>query len=157
MLALAGSVVALALAAGASTALHALARNVPRADELRVDWRILLYTLGSAIGATLICGLLPALRATSQDVRGSLAHSSSSQVSSRHPLQWALVSVQLALAVTLLVGAGLLLRSFQALARISPGFEPTHVLTLRISGNYGETADMRTMTRRIGPRRGNLT
>jgi len=149
VLALVGAVVALAVAAGASTALHALARNVPRADEARLDWRILLYTLGSAIGATMICGLLPALRATSQDVRGSLAHASRSQVSSRHPLQWALVSVQLALAVTLLVGAGLLLRSFQALARVSPGFEPTHVLTLRVSGNYGETGDMKGLAQRI--------
>lgn len=149
VLAVAGSVLALLMAAGASTVFHALARNLPRVDEVRLDWRILIYTLASAVGATLLCGLLPALRATGRDVRGSLAHSSRSQVSSRNPLQWALVSVQLALAVTLLVGAGLLLRSFQALARVSPGFEPSHVLTLRVSGNYGETGNMKALAQRI--------
>ena len=102
-----------------------------------------------AVAATLLCGLLPALRATRRDVRGSLAQAGRTQVSPRNSMQCALVSVQLALAVALLVGAGLLLRSFQALGRVSPGFEPSHVLTLRISGNYGETGDMKALTQRI--------
>ena len=51
--------------------------------------------------------------------------------------------------MTLLSGAGLLLRSFQALGRVSPGFDPSHVLTLHISANWGETADMKGLTQRI--------
>ncbi len=55
----------------------------------------------------------------------------------------------MALAVTLLAGAGLLLRSFQALGRVSPGFNPNHVLTLHITGGYGETANMKALTQRV--------
>ena len=57
--------------------------------------------------------------------------------------------MQVALAVNLLIGAGLLLRSFQQLGRVSPGFDSSHVLTFRISGNWGETADMKALTQRI--------
>jgi len=58
------------------------------------------------------------------------------------------VGVQVALAVTLLVGAGLLQRSLAELARVSPGFDPSHVLTLHISISYGETADMKALAQR---------
>jgi len=54
-------------------------------------------------------------------------------------VQWLLVGIQVALAVTLLSGAGLLLRSFRELGRVSPGFEPSHVLTLHISTTWAET------------------
>ena len=57
-------------------------------------------------------------------------------------MQWALVGVQVTLAVTLLVGAGLLLRSLDALGHVAPGFDPTHVLTLQVSGSWGETNNM---------------
>jgi hypothetical protein len=59
------------------------------------------------------------------------------------------MGVQVALAVTLLAGAGLLLRSFQALGRVSPGFETAHILTFHIRGSRGETADMKGLTQRI--------
>jgi putative ABC transport system permease protein len=64
-------------------------------------------------------------------------------------MQWFLVAVQVTLAVTLLTGAGLLLRSLQQLGRVSPCFDPSHVLTFQISGSWGETADMGALTRRI--------
>src|SRR5262249_57185318 len=60
-------------------------------------------------------------------------------MSSRRSAQFVLVGVQVALAVTLLAGAGLLLRSFQALGRVAAGFYPDHVLTFRISASWGET------------------
>jgi putative ABC transport system permease protein len=58
-------------------------------------------------------------------------------------VQFVLVGVQVALAVTLLAGAGLLLRSFQALGRVAGGFDPNHVLTFRISASWGETGDLK--------------
>src|SRR5262249_41945428 len=112
-----------------------------------LDARIMLYTLTCAVVATILCGIIPALRGSRRDTRGSLAQAGRTQVSSRSAMQWTLVGAQVALAVTLLAGAGLLLRSFQALGRVSPGFDMTHVLTLRISGSWAEN-DMRERGKR---------
>ncbi len=149
VLALLGSVLGLGIAAGAARAFQSLAKALPRTQEVGLDWRLVLYTFASAVFATLLFGLAPALIASRRSLSSSLASNSRTQVSARAPLQWSLVGVQVALAVTLLVGAGLLLRSFQEMARVSPGFDPTHVLTLRISGNYGETADQKKMHHRM--------
>jgi len=73
---------------------------------------------------------------------------SRTQVSGRSPVHLLLVGVQVALAVTLLVGAGLLVRSFRELGRVAPGFDPAHVLTFRISTTWGETADMKGLRQR---------
>ncbi len=149
LLALAGSALGLLVAASASRYFRSLAASLPRAEEISLDWRILVYTLACAIAVTLLSGLFPAIRGTRRDLTGELARASRSQVSTRSPLQWLLAGVQVALAVTLLVGSGLLLRSFQELGRVSPGFDPSHVLTLRISANWGETVDLKTLTNRI--------
>ncbi len=149
LLALAGSAAGLAVAAGASLAFRSLAAALPRADEIKLDWRILVYTLGCALLCTLLFGLVPALQATRRTPGRSLAANSRTQVAGSNSLQWMLVGVQVGLAVTLLVGTALLLRSLQALGRVSPGFDATHVLTLRLSGSWGETADMKTLIRRV--------
>jgi putative ABC transport system permease protein len=149
LLALVGSVLGLSLAAGAAKLFRELARDLPRVDEIRLDPHTVIYTLVSAVLVTLLCGLLPAIRSTGRSIAGSLAHTSGKQVSSRNPTQWALVGVQVALAVTLLVGAGLLVRSFQELARVAPGFDVSRILTLRVSGTWAETADMKGLTQRI--------
>jgi len=94
---------------------------------------------------TLLCGLVPAVRGTRRNLSASLAQSSRSQVSGRNPLQWLLVGIQVALAVILLAGAGLLLRSFQQLGRVSTGFDSTHLLTFQLSMNWGETGDMKKL------------
>ncbi|MBZ5634424.1 MAG: ABC transporter permease [Acidobacteriia bacterium] len=141
VLALGGAVLGLLVAAGASGVFRALAKSLPRLEEIRLDGRIVLYTLASAVAVTLLCGLIPAIRATRRSLSGSLSHSGRALVSSRNPVQWLLVGVQVALAVTLLSGAGLLLRSFRELGRVSPGFESSHVLTLHIATNWGETGD----------------
>jgi putative ABC transport system permease protein len=149
LLSLAGALVGLGVAALSSRAFRTLAAGLPRADEIRLDEMILLYCLVCASVATILCGLLPAMRASRLSLAGRLATAGRTQVSGRNPLQWTLVGFQVALAVTLLTGAGLLLRSFQALGRVSPGFEPSHVLTLRISGNYGETGNYKGLAQRM--------
>jgi putative ABC transport system permease protein len=145
LLALMGSGLGLFLAAGGATLFRKFAAGFPRRDEIALDWHIVLYTLVCAVAATLLCGLIPAIRGT----RRNISVVTRSQVSSRNPVQWVLVGTQVALAVMLLLGAGLLLRSFQQLGRVSAGFESSHVLTFRISGNWGETANYKALTQRI--------
>ena len=149
VLALIGATAGLIIASGASRVFRAPAADLPRVEEIGLDTRIVLYSLACTVGATLLCGLFPAIRGTRRDLTGSLALASRTQVSGRNPLQWVLVGAQVALAVTLLAGAGLLLRSFQALGRVSPGFEASHILTFHISASYGETVDWKGLTQRI--------
>jgi len=149
VLALAGAALGLLVASAASKVFRVLAADLPRVEEIRLDWGIALYSLACSVLATLVCGLFPAIRGTRRNVSSSLTQASRTQVSTRNPLQWLLVGVQVALAVTLLAGAGLLLRSFQELGRVSPGFDAGHVLTFHISGSYGETADWKGLMQRI--------
>lgn len=149
VLAVIGSGIGLLFAAAGSHAFRLLAKSLPRVEEISLDWRIVLYTLCCAIGATLLFGLVPALHASRRSLSASLASNSRTQVSARLDGQWTLVGVQVALAVTLLIGAGLLLRSFQEIGRVSPGFDAGHVLTFHITGSYGETADMKKLSQRI--------
>src|SRR6266403_2265561 len=149
VLAFIGAALGLFVAGGASSVFRSLAGSLPRVEEIRLDGRIVLYSLACSVVATILCGLLPAIRGTRRNISGSLAQANRTQVSGRNPLQWTLVGVQVALAVTLLAGAGLLLRSFQALGRVSPGFEASQVLTFHISASYGETVDWKGLTQRI--------
>jgi putative ABC transport system permease protein len=111
VLSVAGALLGLLVAAGASQVFGALAKNLPRVDEIRLHGGIVAYSLGCAVVVALLSGILPALRGTRQDLSAPLAHAGRTQVAGRNPLQFALVGVQVALAVTLLTAAGLLTRS----------------------------------------------
>jgi predicted permease len=149
LLAFFGAALGLFVAAGASRVFRTLAADLPRVEEIRLDWRIALYALACSIVATLLCGGVPAMRGSSRTLSASLAQASRTQVSGRNRLQWLLVGTQVAMAVMLLAGAGLLLRSFRALGQVSPGFDASRILTFRISGSYGETADWKKLSHRI--------
>jgi len=149
VLALTGAVVALFIAAGASRLFRTLAATLPRVEEIGLDWRVVLYCLACAVTATLLCGLLPALRGTGRNLAQSIGQAGRTQVSARNPLQRILVAIQVAFAVTLLAGAGLLLRSFRELGRVAPGFEASHILSFQISTSWGETADMKGLKQRM--------
>lgn len=142
-LALLGTLLGLLVANASSSIFRSLAASLPRVDEIHLDLRIVLYSLACSVAVTLLCGLLPAIRGTRRDLSVSLASASRTQVSGRNPLQWLLVGIQVALAVTLLCGAGLLLRSFQELGRVFPGFDASQILTMQISMSWGETADLK--------------
>ena len=143
LLAVAGTFAGLAIAAASAKVFGALAKSIPRIGEITLDWRLFLYTAACAIFVTLLSGLFPAFRASLASPAGALARGGRAQISGgRRPAQWILVGIQVALAVCLLSGAGLLLRSFQALAKVSPGFDATHVLAFRLTGSYAETADI---------------
>jgi putative ABC transport system permease protein len=149
VLALAGAALGLVVAWGAADIFRSLAANLPRIEEIHLDARVVLYALACSVVVTLLCGSFPALRGTKRGLSGSLAQSSRTQVSGHNRLQWLLVGVQVTLAVTLLAGAGLLLRSFEALGRVSPGFEIAHILTLHVSASWGETSDIKGLSQRI--------
>lgn len=140
LLATAGAVLGLAFAAAANGVFRSLARNLPRVDEIALDWRIVLYSLGCAIAVTLLCGILPAIRGSGREMEGS-ARATRTSVSGGNRVQFTLVGVQVALAVMLLAGAALLVRSFQQLSRVSPGFDASHILTFEVSSSWGETGD----------------
>ena len=149
VLALAGSGVGLLVALAAAAAFRSAAVDLPRMDEIALDGRILLYTLAMAVTVTFVCGLLPAIRTARGGLAGASNEAGRTQVSARNSLQWLLVGTQVALSVTLLAGAGLLVRSFQELSRVNPGFEPSRVLTFHVSGNWAETADYGRLVQRI--------
>jgi putative ABC transport system permease protein len=149
VLALVGAALGLLVAMGASTVFRSLARDLPRIEEIGLNWRIVFYCLACALASTLISGLFPAIRSTRRSLSQSMAQAGRSQVSGRNPVQLALVAAQVAFAVTLLAGAGLLLRSFQELGRVYPGFDPRHVLTLHISTSWGETSDPKGSKQRM--------
>ncbi len=149
ILSLAGALFGLAVAAGASAIFRALAKDLPRIEEIGLDWRIVGYTLLCSVAAALACGILPAIRSTRRDLAGSLAQAGRAQVGGRNPVQFVLIGVQVALAVTLLAGAGLLLRSLQELGHVSPGFDPSRVLTFHISTSWAETNDFKGSAQRL--------
>jgi putative ABC transport system permease protein len=146
VLAFAGAALGLLVAVGASAVFRAIAPDLPRLNEIGVDVRILAYTVCAAVVVALACGVLPAVRGARE---GSLSRSSRGQVVARHSLQWLLVGVQVALSVALLTGAGLLLRSFEALSRVDPGFDPSQVLAFRISADWAEGQDYEGVIARI--------
>lgn len=149
LLSLAGAGVGLAVAGAAAMTLRTLAADLPRMDEITIDWTVALYTLAIAVVVTALCGILPAVRAGRQTAGGTLTENTRAHVSSRQSLQWLLVGAQVAMSVVLLIGAGLLVRSIQELSRIDAGFDPTRVLTFRISGDFGETVNYDRLIARI--------
>jgi putative ABC transport system permease protein len=149
VLAIGGASAGLLLAGGAFTLFRRMATGVPLLEGIGLDARIVASTLATAVLVTLACGLFPAIRATGRDISGVLAVGGRAQVSGRNSFQWLLVASQVALAVVLLSGAGLLLRSFREMGKVSPGFEATHVLTFHVSGSWNESADYPGVVKRI--------
>lgn len=122
---------------------------MPRLGEVQIDWRVAVYALAAAVTVTFVCGLLPALRATAGNLNTDLSRTAPRHGAGRHRTQWTLAGIQIAMAVVLLVAAGLLVRTLQEIARVSRGFEVSSILTLHVSASFAETTDYRRMTERI--------
>jgi len=130
LLALAGGMLGLILAAwGARAAIAALPTALPWAGNVGVDVRVLLFTLAVAIGTGLVFGLAPAWRASRPDVQEALKDGARGASGASHRTQASFVVAQTALAVVLLVGAGLMVRTLGRLWSLDIGFRPDHVLT----------------------------
>ena len=134
MLALAGGGLGLLLAAwGTSTALVLLPAALPRAQEIGLDNRVLLFTTAVSVIAGVLFGMVPALRTSRQDLHGTLKEGSRSVSGVHHRTQNAFVVVEMAMALVLLTGAGLMIRSLVRLWSVSPGFDSHNVLTFNVS------------------------
>lgn len=133
VLAVVGGMVGLSLALG----LHwlfprFLPSDIPRIEEIRLDTRVCLFAFGLSVLSGLLFGLLPALRSARTSLVEALHGGGGERVTGGKRSRKALIVAEVALAVVLLIGAGLLVRSFLRLVAVEPGYEPDRVLTATI-------------------------
>jgi predicted permease len=123
------------------------ADSIPRAGTIAVDARVLLFSTGVALFCTLVFAVAPALALSVAEPHTMMGDESRSATSGAGRLRWrnALVSAQVALAVIVVIGAGLTLRSFGELTAVDPGFDADRVLIAGLSlpsGDYTESGDV---------------
>jgi putative ABC transport system permease protein len=143
LLAIAGGLAGLALAWGWIRLLRSLVRaELPAWLAIDIDWRVLAFTLTVSILTGLIAGLAPALQASKPDLNEVLKEGAKgSQGGARQQLRKALVAAEIALALALLVGAGLMVKSFLRLQQTELGFRPDNLLTLRVALPWRKYSD----------------
>ncbi|MCM3901008.1 MAG: ABC transporter permease [Pyrinomonadaceae bacterium] len=155
ILAVGGGGVGLLLALwGVALMTKLLPRDFPRLADINVDWRVLGFTAAASVLTGILFGLAPALQISKTRVHESLKESGrGASGGQRHNrLRSLLIVAEVALSVVLLVGAGLLFRSFMELQSVNTGFTPQQVLTLRLtpSGtNYTRDADYISFYRQV--------
>ncbi len=130
LLALAGGGLGLLLAAwGTKVALQHLPSGLPRASEVGMDWKVLLFTTGIALLCGILFGLAPALRISKPNLQDTLKEGGRGSSGGKQRAQGVFVVVEMALALVLLVAAGLMIRSLNALWNVNPGFDSHNVMT----------------------------
>jgi predicted permease len=109
--------------------------NIPRFDEISIDGRVLSFTLGIAILTTVFFGLVPAMAGSKVDLTSSLKEGGQKGGggAQRNRSRSLFVVLEVAFALVLLIGAGLMIKSFIRLQQVNPGFDPNNILALRIS------------------------
>ena len=134
LLAFAAGALGLLLAAwGTRAALQFLAQGLPRASEVHLDARALLFTLLISLGCGIFFGLAPALKSRGRNLLGTLKEGGRGESGTRHRAQGLLVIVEVAMALVLLISAGLMLRSLTALWNVNPGFDSHNVLAFGVA------------------------
>src|SRR4030095_16959224 len=136
LLSLLGGAVGLLLAVWWSDLLIALGKeDIPRAVQVGIDWRVLAFTLGVSLLTGVIFGLAPAFHSSKTDLIESLKDGGrgTSEGARRNRIRNVLVIAELAIAVVLLVGAGLLIQSLWRLQRVNSGLRPENVLTFTMT------------------------
>ncbi|HSE15586.1 MAG TPA: ABC transporter permease [Pyrinomonadaceae bacterium] len=111
------------------------AEQLPRLDEVQIDLRVLSFTMITSVLTALLFSVLPALKASRPDINEVLKAGAKTATSTGSAQFWrdSLVVAEVALGLVLLIGAGLMMRSFASLTNIHPGFDPENVLTARIT------------------------
>ena len=141
LLAIVGGVLGIALAQAGVRVLIALTpANLPRVTAIQVDSAVFLFAFAITTVVGLVVGLIPALQAARSDPQSGLQKSSRTATGKQQFTRRALVIAEMAIALVLLVSAGLLLRSIQRLFAIPPGFTPSHLVTMQVQ-DYGRRPD----------------
>jgi predicted permease len=152
VVALLGAITGLALAALTLSLLQGfLPDSMMPMGGLQIDLRVLAFTVGASVVASLLFGALPALRVRRIDLRSSIAAGSHTVVQGSSRLRQLLVSGEVALTIVLLGGAGLLIRTLIHLQTLPKGFDPTNVVTARLSlddARYRDAAAFRNLLER---------
>jgi predicted permease len=134
LLAVVGGAFGLFLAAwGTSAAIKALPTALPRQDEINLDLRVLLFTIGISLLTGIVAGLAPAFKTSQWRFNESLKESGRGASTTRARAQGAFVVAEMAMALVLLIGAGLLIRSLNALWNVDPGFNPDNVMSFSVT------------------------
>jgi putative ABC transport system permease protein len=162
VLACIGGVAGLLLASWAVPLLaSSAATGLPRAQNIAVEWRVAFFALALAVATGILFGLVPAFQAARLDIRESLNEEGRGAAGSgrQRGMRKALVIAEVGLALVLLVGAGLLLRSFSTLTKVAPGFNPENLLVVNLPLSpvvYADNAVRTTTVERIVDRIGSL-
>jgi predicted permease len=134
LLALAGGGLGLMLAAwGTKVALQHLPSGLPRASEVGMDWKVLLFSAGIVLVCGILFGLAPALRTSKPNLQNALKEGSRGSGCGKQRAQGAFVIAEMAMALVLLIAAGLMIRSLNALWSVNPGFDSHNVLAFGVS------------------------
>ena len=115
------------------TLVRHLPSDLPRAAEITVDWRVLLFTCALSMLTGVVFGMVPLLQSQRVSANDSLKQGGWSVATDHSRLRSGLIIGQVAVALILLAGAGLMAKSFWKLMQVSPGFQPEHILTARLS------------------------
>jgi predicted permease len=134
LLAVAGGAVGIAFAKwGLKAALAAVPQALPRADNIRLDMRVLLFTVAVALFAGILFGLAPAVKTMRMNLADTLKEGGRGASGTRHRTQRIFVAAEMALSLVLLIGAGLMIRTLTVLWRVNPGFNPHNALTFTVA------------------------
>jgi predicted permease len=134
LLALAGGGLGLLLAAwGTKAALQYLPSGLPRASEVGMDWKVLLFTAGIVLLCGILFGLAPALRISKPNLQETLKEGPRGTGGGKQRAQGAFVVAEMAMALVLLIAAGLMIRSLNALWSVNPGFDSRNVLAFGVA------------------------
>lgn len=134
MLGLGGGALGLLIAKwGTRAIVAALPDALPRTEEIAIDAHVLMFTLGISVLTGILFGLFPALKTLKPDMHETLKEGGRGGSGARHRAQNVFVALEMAMALVLLIGAGLMIRSLAVLWGLNPGFDPRHVLAYAVS------------------------
>ncbi len=160
LLSLIGGALGLAFALLAVKALHIFGpENIPRLKEISINGRALVYTFSIALLTGIVFGLAPALRASKVDVNDVLKDGARGSGAGHDRMRKLLIVIEIALSLVLLIGAVLLVRSYQRIITAHPGFNPQQVLSFRLSipvTKYPEPESVIDFYRRVTGKIGEL-